>query len=70
MIKGSHIEAREVSRNENFPSTMEETKEGFYETPEGLENVIIQGTAEPLEWKKELDRLQSELENIEKEVEL
>jgi len=41
MIKGSHIEAREVSRNENFPSTMEETKEGFYETPEGLENVII-----------------------------
>lgn len=35
-----------------------------------LDDQILEGKIDPIEWKKEIDRVYQDLDNIEKEIEL
>lgn len=62
--------------------TAEETKINFFDPSQYLDHKdlynfekeedeeILEGKIDPLEWKKEMDRVEADLENIEKEIEL
>ena len=63
-----------TGRNHNVPA--EETKINFYD-PNKNENIqqeeekqILETKIDPLEWKQEIDRVYSDLVNIEKDIEV
>ncbi len=50
------------------PSIYNNNKE--YEMEKGEEDQILEGKIDPIEWMKEVDRVDQDLDNIERDVEL
>jgi hypothetical protein len=86
LINGGKIEAREIRESPSKPTgntriRIEETKMNFfdpsiynnnkeYEMEKGEEDQILEGKIDPIEWMKEVDRVDQDLDNIERDVEL
>lgn len=68
ITKKNRISNREDTKINFFdPNAYEEDEE---ETAEKIDHQILEGKIDPAEWRKEIERVYIDLDNIEKEIEL
>lgn len=62
--------AEETKINFFDPNTYEDAEEKEANQKDQVDHEILEGKIDPSEWKKEIDRMYQDLDNIEKEIEL
>ena len=65
-----HRGAEETKINFFDPKTRDDDDDEEAKNEEKIDNQIIEGKIDPGEWKKEIERVYWELDNIEKDIEL
>lgn len=73
------VSLEETKSNGFFPQTHHTKRIGgnhggddsdFYEMDKPEDELILEGKIDPLDWKKEIERVENEMDNIEKDLEL